>query len=87
MEKGLIETVWNKLKAAIIEVLPECDEQSITLHNSLKALGANSIDRAEIIILTLRRLNLKIPLIEFAQAQNLKDLVTIFSRVLDEVDG
>ena len=41
---------------------------------SLKALGANSIDRADIIMMTLETLALNIPLHEMAKAENIGDL-------------
>lgn len=83
MKEELNTKVWDVLTTTVVEVLPECNKQTIAPSQTLKALGANSIDRVEIIILVLKSLNLKIPLIEFAQAQNLKDLVNIFSEMLE----
>ncbi|MBP6919314.1 MAG: hypothetical protein KBB94_10420 [Legionellaceae bacterium] len=62
------------------EVLPQSIEAAITPLQSLRTLGANSIDRAEIITLTLKQLNLKILLIEFATAKNLGELTNIFNK-------
>lgn len=73
--------VWQVLKETIIEVFPDFSTHSLKETDSLKELGANSIDRAEIIMLTMSRLNLKIPLITFATAKNLGELVTIFHDV------
>jgi len=72
------EEVWTALKDSILEVLPEYMLHDIRPEASLRDFGANSIDRAEIIMLALSRLKLKIPLVEFAPAKNNHDLMTIF---------
>lgn len=77
MRRNLIfQTMLNN----IIEILPQLDASSITQENSLRALGANSIDRAEILIQTMAKLKLKIPLIEFANAKNIGHLIEIFEK-------
>jgi polyketide biosynthesis acyl carrier protein len=45
--------------------------------DSLKALGANSIDRADIIMMTLESLSIHIPLMAMAKADNIADLARI----------
>lgn len=70
--------VWSALIESILEVFPEYAEQKISGTSSLHALGANSVDRAEIIMLTMRRLALKVPLTTFASAKNLQDLSDAF---------
>jgi len=70
--------IMSVLKGALVEIFPEYSTREIRPDESLRDLGANSIDRAEIIILTMERLQLKLPLLEFAQAKNINDLVNIF---------
>ena len=72
------EEIWNVLTCSILEVLPECINRNIHLKESLSELGANSIDRVEILTLTLSQLKIKIPLVKFGEAKNLADLVEIF---------
>ena len=81
------EKVWNALNTSIIEVLPECASQNIHLEDTLQELGANSIDRVEIITLTLARLKLKVPLVDFALAKNISGLIQIFSRTLSHMES
>lgn len=72
------DDIWNALKTSILEIFPEYVTKNISQEENLHDLGANSIDRAEIIMLTLMRLKLKIPLIKFAQTKNIGGLVDIF---------
>jgi polyketide biosynthesis acyl carrier protein len=69
-------------KASLFEILPELSSREISPTDRLRDLGANSIDRAEIIMLTLARLKLKIPLIHFAQANNIGALIEIIQHHL-----
>ncbi|MEV7775542.1 acyl carrier protein [Kitasatospora sp. NPDC086791] len=56
------------------EVLPELEDHAFTADDSLKELGANSIDRAEILMMTIEALSVSIPLAELADARNIGEL-------------
>lgn len=62
------------------EVLPGLDDREIRMDDSLAALGANSIDRADIIMMTLELLALDISLVEMAPAKCIGDLADIMLR-------
>lgn len=62
------------------EVVPGLDGQEIQEDDSLASLGANSIDRADIIMMTLEELELEISLVEMAPARCIGDLVDIMLR-------
>ena len=68
---------FDTLACSIREILPDLPADRITPDASLKALGANSIERAEIILETLSTLGLKIPMTKFAEARNLADIAAI----------
>lgn len=70
--------IFLALKSNLLDVLPELNEQHITTEQSLKNLGANSLDRAEIIIRTMAKLGLTLPLITLATAQNIDDIISLF---------
>jgi polyketide biosynthesis acyl carrier protein len=74
--------ILNIIRHSVQDVMPNVASEQIILTNSLKDLGANSIDRAEIIMLTLRELKLKVPLMTFAVAKNIGDLVALMHREL-----
>lgn len=62
------------------EVVPKLVQHQFLPTDSLKSLGANSIDRADIIMMTLETLSVNIPLMAMAKADNIADL----ARIIDE---
>ncbi|WFR55601.1 acyl carrier protein [Anaerocolumna sp. AGMB13025] len=65
------------MKEIIAEILPEVYPGQITMEDSLKELGANSVDRMDIIIGLMERLGLKIPLVEFGQLKNIQGIIDL----------
>ncbi len=65
------------MKEIIAEILPDIDLEQITKADSLKEIGANSIDRMDIIIGLMEKLGLKIPLVEFGQLKNIQGIVDL----------
>ncbi|WP_149552352.1 acyl carrier protein [Streptomyces marokkonensis] len=59
------------------EVVPELEGHRFAPSDSLRDLGANSIDRAEIIVMTLESLSVSIPLVELADAKNMGELADL----------
>ena len=78
------EQIFSIVKEGIIEVIPELADKPITITDSLKELGANSVDRAEILIRTMAACQLKVPLIKFAEAKNIEELVSIVMKKLQQ---
>ncbi|MBN2441741.1 MAG: acyl carrier protein [Spirochaetales bacterium] len=72
------EEIFKQIINHIKEVVPELENYNIQQTDSLKDLGANSVDRAEIITLMMESLHINIPRIDFFGAKNIKDLVEIF---------
>ena len=71
------EDILEVIVKQVREVVPELDVHVFQPSDSLKALGANSIDRADIIMMTLESLALNIPLTEMARAECIGDLADI----------
>ena len=69
-----IEEIFAIIVGHTREVLPGLDDHAFQFSDSLRELGANSIDRSEIVMLTLESLSLKIPMIEVAKAENMGEL-------------
>jgi polyketide biosynthesis acyl carrier protein len=69
-QQAIIEVIVQHAR----EVLPSLAERSIGASDSLRALGANSIDRSEILMMTLETLGLNMPLMELARAENIGQL-------------
>ena len=74
MEKTTIITL---LKDHLIEIIPELEGESINMDETLLDLGTNSVDRGELITLTLEKLDLDISRIEFVGAQTLNELADL----------
>jgi polyketide biosynthesis acyl carrier protein len=77
-EKTQKTIIFETIKKNIVEILPDLADREIKIENNLTELGANSLDRSEIAILSMQDLNLKIPLIELGSVHNINDLVNLF---------
>jgi len=76
--------VFSVVKNAITEVLPDVDSESVDIEQNLKSLGANSIDRTEIVMLSMEKLDIKLPLVSFGGVENIKEMVDV---LVDAFDG
>ena len=63
-------------------VIPSLKDHKFKKSDALKDIGANSIDRSEIAMMTMETLSLRIPLIEIAKAENIGDLASILHEKL-----
>ena len=75
------DEVFEIIKKNVLEVLDDVAENMITGDKRLRDLGADSIDRAEVITLTMEDLNIKIDLNEMRGIKNIQGLVDLFYRV------
>lgn len=71
------EQVFNTIVQQTLEVLPDLEGRNFSITDSLRDLGANSIDRSEIIMMTMEELELNIPMIHMAKAENMGELAAI----------
>lgn len=72
-----VENVFNIITGHAREVLPSLADHQFQFTDSLRDLGANSIDRSEIVMLTLESLSLRIPLVQVAKAENIGELASL----------
>lgn len=71
------EHVYETVKNIVVEILPDLNPENVTIEKSLKELGANSIDRMEVVTMSMEALGLKLPLMSFATVSNIEDLVDV----------
>jgi polyketide biosynthesis acyl carrier protein len=71
------EDIFNTITRHACEVIPELKNHRFQSDDSLKNLGANSVDRSEIVMMTLASLSLNMPLMETAGAENIGELAGI----------
>lgn len=71
------EQIFNTIVEHAKDIIPRLADHEFNESDSLRDLGANSIDRSEIIMMTLESMEANIPLIYTAKAKNIGDLATI----------
>jgi polyketide biosynthesis acyl carrier protein len=72
------EQVFESIRRHALGVMPELLGKTITPSDSLKALGLDSMARAEVMLLTMEELGASVPRTELARAQNIGDVVSAF---------
>ncbi|WP_281988840.1 phosphopantetheine-binding protein [Aquimarina aggregata] len=70
MKNEIVMTIRQNL----LEIIPELEGQDFSTTDVLTDLGANSLDRGELITLTLERLDLDISRIEFVGIETIDEL-------------
>ncbi|GGP71245.1 MULTISPECIES: acyl carrier protein [Streptomyces] len=73
------DEIFTTLTGVFQEIIEDVDVKAITREDSLRDLGANSIDRAEIITDTLEQVGVTIPMVKFADARNIGDIVSVIA--------
>ena len=81
------EQIFKLIKKYTCEVAPELEEAPIAPTDSLKNLGIDSVNRAEIIMMLMEDVSLNIPRIELAGAKNIGELADLFAAKLEVVKG
>lgn len=65
---------FKALIAALRGIMPELGGQTVSREDSLAALGVNSIDRAEILLVAMDALQIDAPISRFHGAANIGEL-------------
>lgn len=71
------DEVFAVVKANVQLILPDLPPDAISMDQSLKDLGANSIDRMDIVVNSMEELGVKVPLTNFAAARNIGGVVDL----------
>lgn len=75
--------IFGVLVDVIMDILPEIAREDISYDTSLQDIGANSVDRMDIIIGTMETLGIKIPLVKFGEAHCLEDIIKTISEGIE----
>jgi polyketide biosynthesis acyl carrier protein len=73
----LQQRIGEIIKQQIVDIMLDVDIQTLSMSSSMRELGLNSIDRVDVIMNTLETLGQNVPLVEFASARSLGDIVKI----------
>lgn len=82
MDRPTEEQVFEVVKGKILEVL-DVPPANIRKEASLRDLGANSLDRVEVVSLSMQALSLRFRVSELAKVSNIGELVQALHQKLD----
>ncbi|MET8488423.1 phosphopantetheine-binding protein [Streptomyces tendae] len=75
-DSGIFEAVRRNLGVVVYDL----DTSTVTLDDSLAELGCNSVDRAEVVTLTMEDMGIDVPVMEFQQTRDIRSLVALLAR-------
>ncbi|MCX8131985.1 MAG: acyl carrier protein [Clostridia bacterium] len=79
------EEIFRLIVQHVCEVIPELEGHEFKFDDRLVDLGANSVDRAEIVTMTMESLSLKIPRVELFGVKNIGELAEVIYEKLQSV--
>ncbi len=68
------QKVVSIIKENLLEIIPALENEELSLDDTFVDLGANSLDRGELITMTLERLESESSRVEFVGAQTINEL-------------
>ncbi|NKB63335.1 MAG: acyl carrier protein [Gammaproteobacteria bacterium] len=71
------EEIFSVITQNAKEIVPDLDSHEFQWDDKLVDLGANSMDRADIVMMTLESMDMNIPLVEIAKASNIGELAAL----------
>lgn len=71
------EEVFQMIVRNTCEVIPELESHEFKREDRLADLGANSVDRAEIVMMSMEALSLQIPRVELFGVKNIGELADV----------
>jgi polyketide biosynthesis acyl carrier protein len=71
------DAIFLALKNAASSVMTDLSPDLLTEQASLRELGANSVDRAEILMRVMEEQQLMVSMVRFASCQNLGDIAKV----------
>lgn len=77
--------IFKLIRNHTYEVAPYLNKESIKLTDNLKDLGVDSMGRAEIVMMVMEELTLNISKIDLAKANNIEELVDLFSKNINHI--
>ena len=80
-----LEEIFKLIERHACEVIPALEGHDFKPNDRLVDLGANSVDRAEIMTMTVEALSLQIPRVELAVASNIGELAHVLYEKLQSV--
>jgi polyketide biosynthesis acyl carrier protein len=73
------DAVFQIILSNVREVVPELDGHPFQRADQLKELGVGSLERTEIVVMTLEAVGLNIPIVQMYGPQNLGELADLIA--------
>jgi len=74
------QQIFDVVKNSTLQVLIDADPDAITIDTSLTELGANSIDRVEVVVYSMEELGINVPRAELQGVRDIRTLVDLLHR-------
>lgn len=74
------EEIFSVVRRNLVEMMPELADADIRPEHSMRELGANSIDRMDVVIASQEDLGIRVPNDELTTATDIASLVTVLGR-------
>ncbi len=74
------DRVFDAVRRSVASVVPELKPESISIEDALADLGCTSVDRADVVTLTMEDLGITVPVREFEGVRNIRALVNVLAR-------
>lgn len=71
------EDIVSAIRRNLLVVMPDLDPRSISVERHLADLGCNSIDRTEVIAMTMEDLSVTVPVAELGKVTTIRTLVEL----------
>lgn len=75
------ERILTTVKTYLVDAVDDLDPDRIDTAQSMKDLGANSLDIVEVVSRTMRELKIKVPRAELSKLENIDGLVDLLHDV------
>lgn len=68
-----IQTVISVVR----DILPDIDPELVTAKSVLADLGANSVDRVDVLAMSMEEVGVRVPMMTFAKANTIEDIAAL----------
>lgn len=76
------DLVFGAIRRNVLIVVDDLDPDTVTIDRALPDLGCNSVDRTEIVSMTMEDLDIVVPVTEFGAVNDIRSLVEVLTRHL-----
>ena len=71
------QRIFDVIKKNTLQVLIDLNPEEVTIDTSLTELGANSVDRVEVVMYSIEDLDIEVPRTELHGIQDIRSLVDL----------